>query len=249
MILVFRTVKELESSAAEIIGSASRRAVMERGIFAMALSGGRSPRGVFRLLARPESSRRIPWRETHVFWADERLVPLSSPLSNAGTAGRLLLRHVPVPPANIHRMPSGLEPLRAAAEYEAELRQFFGGRPPRFDLIFLGLGENGHIASLFPRSKALAEMKRWVVPVSRAGEGFHRLTLTAPVISRAREVVFIVFGANKAAALSRTLGGRPKPAAFPAQLIRPAPPGRVVWLADRRAASLLDNCELASGLH
>lgn len=249
MILVFPAVKELENSAAEIFVASARRAVRERGSFAAALSGGSSPRGVFRLLARPGFSRRVPWRKTHVFWVDERLVPLSSPQSNAGLAERLLLRHVPIPPNQVHPVPVGLQPHRAAAEYEAELSRFFGGKAPRFDLIFLGLGENGHTASVFPRSQALAEKKRWVVPLVRRGEGFHRLTMTPPVLSRGRDVVFIVYGPEKAAALSRTLSrSRRQPASFPAQLIRPAPPGRVLWLVDRKAASVLGSCELTSGI-
>lgn len=246
MVLVFPTVKELEESAAEIFVVAARQAVSERGIFTVALSGGRSPRGVFRRLAALKSSRRVPWRKTHIFWADERLVPPWSTFSNAGLAHKLLLRRVPIPQSHIHPMRCSLEPLRAAAEYEASLRRFFRNRPPRFDLIFLGLGENGHTASLFPRSKSLTEKKRWVVPVQRRAESFHRLTLTPPVLSRGREIVFIVYGAGKAEALSGTLSRRRRPASFPAQLIRPAPAGRVLWLVDRKAASLLSNCELAA---
>ncbi len=246
MVLVFPTVKELEESAAEIFVVTARKAVSDHGVFTVALSGGRSPRGVFRRLATPVFSRRVPWPKTYVFWADERLVPPWSPLSNAGLAQKLLLRRVPIPQSHIHPMRCSLKPLRAAAEYEASLRGFFRNRAPRFDLIFLGLGENGHTASLFPRSKSLAEKKRWVVAVRRRAEGFHRLTLTPPVLSRGREIVFVVYGAGKARALSGTLSRRRRPASFPAQLIRPAPSGRVLWLVDKKAASLLSNCELAA---
>jgi 6-phosphogluconolactonase len=246
MILVFRTVEDLSRAAAEIFAAAARQSVKERARFCVALSGGRSPRKVFRLLARPAYSRCVPWRKTHVFWADERLVPYQSPLSNAGLAERLLLRHVPIPQAHIHRMPVDPPPRQAAAEYEAALRRFFLGKAPRFDLVFLGLGENGHTASLFPRTRVLFEKKRWVAPVDRHGEGLRRLTLTAPVLSRGREVVFIVYGAGKAAALSRTVAGPRRPASTPAQLVRPAA-GRLLWLVDRPASALLTDCELARG--
>jgi 6-phosphogluconolactonase len=246
MILVFRSVADLGRWAAEIFVQAARRAVGERGRFSAALSGGRSPRCAYRLLAEPEFSRRIPWERTHIFWADERLVPLSSPLSSARLAEATFLGRVPIPPENIHRMPVDLPPRRAAANYEATLREFFGGQTPGFDLVLLGLGENGHTASLFPHTRALSEKERWVIPVYRRAERLHRLSLSAPVLSGGKEIVFIVFGASKARALSRTLAATPNSAAYPAKLIRPAA-GRLVWLADRRAAALLTKCELAGG--
>lgn len=246
MVLVFRSVEELGRSAAEIFTDAARRAVRERGRFCAALSGGRSPRLVFRRLASPAYSRRIPWEKSHIFWADERLVPPSSSLSNARLAETTLLRHVPIPSSHVHRIPVDRPPRQAAADYEATLRRFFRGKTPRFDLVFLGLGENGHTASLFPLTRALSEKKRWVIPVYRRAERLHRLSLTVPVLSRGREIVFIVFGSGKARALSRALGGPANPESDPAKLIRPAA-GRLVWLVDRRAAALLTKCELAGG--
>jgi 6-phosphogluconolactonase len=247
MILVFRTVEGLSRAAVEIFAAAARRSVKERGCFCVALSGGKSPRRAFRLLALPAFSRRVPWRKTNIFWADERLVPYSSPQSNAGLAERLFLCRVPIPRSNIHRMPVDLPPRLAAAEYEATLRRLLPGKVPRLDLVFLGLGENGHTASLFPRTSALAEKKLWVVPVNRRAERFHRLTLTAPVLSRGREVVFVVYGAGKATALSRTLAGPRRPASVPAQLIQPGG-GRLLWLVDRHASALLTNCDLARAI-
>jgi 6-phosphogluconolactonase len=246
MVLVFRTVEELSRSAAELFVAAARRFVAERGRFCAALSGGRTPRRVFGLLAGADFARRMPWDKTHIFWADERLVPTSSPSSNAGLAERLFLRRVAIPADHIHEMPVDLDPRRAAAEYESTLRRFFGDRGNGLDLVFLGLGEDGHTASLFPRSSALAEKKRWVVSVVRKSEGLHRLTLTAPFLSRSREVVFIAYGREKAAPLARALGADRPPGSLPARLIRPAG-GRVVWLVDKKASALLTSCELTSG--
>ena len=244
MVLIFPTIEELSRAAAEVFITAARRAVAERGRFSVGLSGGRAPRRLFALLASPDYAEVAPWKKTHVFWADERRVPRSSPRSNAGLAERLFLGCVGVPGPQIHEMPVALPPRRAAAAYEADLRELFDNRSRGLDLVFLGLGEDGHTASLFPRSASLLEKRKWVVPVARRSEGFGRLSLTAPFLSRSREVVFLVYGGKKPgpwrARWGTPSGRRP---CRPSSSARPG--GRVQWLVDRKASALLTSCELA----
>jgi 6-phosphogluconolactonase len=165
-------------------------------------------------------------------------------------ARRSLLDHVPVPSGQIHPMICDRSPQEAAVEYEALLHGFFAAARPRFDLVLLGLGDNGHTASLFPGSSVLEEQQRWVAEVHVTEEGLHRLTLTAPAINQAALVVFLVSETGKAPILHKALDEAPDPRSIPARLIRPAD-GRLLWLVDREAASLLQQriaFEAASGL-
>jgi 6-phosphogluconolactonase len=178
----------------------------------------------------------------HVFWGDERHVPPDHPDSNYRMANEVLLSQVPIPPANVHRIKSEHPDARQAADdYEQTLQAFFrlaAGQHPRFDLIFLGLGPEGHTASLFPGTQALHETHRLVVS-TWVGKFFtDRITLTPPVLNNAAGVVFLVSGEDKALALKAVLEGHDEPEQLPAQLIRPAH-GRLLWLVDRAAASLL----------
>ena len=153
-------------------------------------------------------------------------------------ARQALLDHVPIPVEQIHPIPGSQNPSEAAGCYETLLRGFFGGWPPRFDMVFLGLGENGHTASLFPGTPALEERQRWVAEVDVAEQDVFRVTLTAPLLNQAAVVVFLVTGAAKAAVLHEVLDGPHDPSRWPAQLIRPLD-GELRWLVDRTAASLL----------
>jgi 6-phosphogluconolactonase len=236
MIQVHPSVREASVATAEFFVEAARQAVKARSRFCVALSGGNSPRKTYELLAHHPYSRRVPWKETHVFWGDERFVPQKSPLSNAGMALSALLRRVPIPPNQVHPMPVDLPPKQAADKYEKVLRRFFGSRAPRFDLILLGLGENGHTASLFPHSDVLRVKKRWVASVYSPEQKVFRLTLTAPLINQARQVVFLVFGTEKTETVYRVLEGRRRPSEYPAQLIRPKN-GRLFWFLDKNSAA------------
>jgi 6-phosphogluconolactonase len=239
MIHVYPGVKEASVAAAEFFVEAALQAVRARGRFCVALSGGNSPRRTYELLARLPYSPKVPWQETHIFWGDERFVPQDSPLSNAGMALGLLLRRVRIPPSQVHPMPVDLPPRQAADEYEKLLRRFFGRRAPRFDLILLGLGANGHTASLFPHTDVLRIRKRWVEAVYLPEQKMYRLTLTAPLINQARQVLFLVFGKEKTEAVHRVLEGRRRPSEFPAQLIRPKN-GKLFWFLDKNSASLTE---------
>ncbi len=230
------------TAAAEFARTASA-AVRERGRFAVALSGGSTPRRVYALLAEDDSLRsEVPWDRTHVFWGDERPVPPDHPDSNYRMAREALLSRVPVPPGNIHRI-RGEDPVaaRAAGDYARILREFFRlpeGKFPRFDLVLLGLGTDGHTASLFPGTAALREERLLAVPNRVERLGTERITLTFPVLNGAGRVVFLVSGEEKAGAVRAALGDPPPPDPPPARRIRPER-GSLLWLLDRPAARLL----------
>jgi 6-phosphogluconolactonase len=217
------------------------RAVAERGSFSVALSGGSTPRPLFELLASEPYAASAPWGQTHVFWADERRVPPGDPASNYGMAARLLLSHVPVPRAQVHRMDGEDLANSAARAYTDQLERHFdlGSRDwPRFDLILLGLGEDGHTASIFPGTRAVSDQSNRVlvydVPQLRA----ERMTLTLPVINHARHILFLVAGEAKAGVLREVLHGDYRPSTYPAQAVKPVD-GSLAWLVDEAAAARL----------
>jgi 6-phosphogluconolactonase len=241
---VFRTKEELDAFMVGEWAAVCRRAVARRGRFTAALSGGTTPVSFYdRLAAR---DRDLPWERTYIFLADERCVPFDHPDSNFGLIESKLLRYVPIPAGNIHAVQTRLEPSAAAAGYETEMRAFFGledGEFPGFDLILLGLGEDGHTASLFPGDAAVAETRRLAAAVIRAAPGHDRVTLTLPVINRASAVIFLVAGANKAAVLKSVIDA--PEGGVPAALAR-STSGRTLFLVDQEAGSQLSNQERRS---
>ena len=244
-ILISPNAEDLVHTAAHGIVDAARRAVADHGVFSIALSGGSTPRRLYQVLAAPEIARQVPWQHTQIFWGDERHVPPDSDESNYRMAKEALLDHVPVPAQNVHRIPAELaNPDTVAVAYADELRQAFnldGGDPPelpRFDLILLGMGDDGHTASLFPHSPGLHERTRLVVanPVPKLDTT--RITLTLPVINNAARVWFLVVGGSKAEILQRVLEGPPAPEELPSQLINPTD-GELLMLLDGTAAAAL----------
>ncbi len=240
---IFADPAGLMRAAADEIVQAVRRAVDERGRFAWALAGGSTPRDLYRLLARDPYRERLPWNAIHFFWGDERHVPPDHPDSNFRMAREAMLDAVPVPPDNIHRVPAeDPDAQRAAAEYEATLRAFFAlaaGEWPRFDLIQLGLGKDGHTASLFPGGDAVHERERLVVAPWVEAQQTFRITLTPPVLNHARRAMFLVSGDEKAEALHAVLEGPREPERYPAQIVE----GDRLWMVDRSAARLLTAAE------
>jgi 6-phosphogluconolactonase len=232
---VFEDKEDLARAAAEDFVRRAEATVQETGRFTVALAGGSTPKAAYELLAR-EYGEYPFWRATHLFFGDERPVASDHADSNYRMAQEALLDHVPA--GSVHRMRGELPPERAAEAYEAELREFFGGEPV-FDLVLLGIGEDGHTASLFPGTAALEVRDRLVAanPVPKLETT--RITLTVPVLNAARAVVFLVSGAGKAGALRAFLEGEPDPAEYPASLVRPAG-GEPVWMVDQEAASLLE---------
>jgi 6-phosphogluconolactonase len=240
-IRVLTTPQELFASAAEEVVHLANESVANRGRFTIALSGGSTPKALYNLLA-TNARATLPWDRMYFFWSDERHVPPTDPDSNYGMANEAMLSKVPVPPGNIYRMPTEDPDAAAAAEaYETSLRKFFQVKPgefPKFDLILLGLGPDGHTASLFPGTAALQEKARLVVANWVEKLQTHRLTFTRPLINAAREVAFLVNGTDKAAVLCSVLEENVPGEQYPAKLIQPTD-GKLIWFLDRGAASAL----------
>jgi 6-phosphogluconolactonase len=233
---VLDSAADVARATADRFVAAAADAIDERGIFRVALSGGGTPKRVYPLLLEPARRDAVDWSAVEFFWGDERAVPPDHPESNFGVAYGMLIAQLPrARPDRIHRMPAEAEDLDAAAlSYETELRLAFGARgdePPSFDLIWLGMGPDGHTASLFPGSPALEEERRWVVAAFAPSLRAWRMTLTLPVLLAARETVFVVTGADKVAALDAVRAGAPD---LPAARVSG---DNVTWLVDAAAAA------------
>ena len=234
-IIIYHDTAELSRQSAERFSQLVNQSVQVSGRFTVALSGGSTPKHLYSLLASSGYKERISWDNVHLFWGDERCVPSDHPESNFRMAQEALLSKVKIPAENIHRMAGEREPQEAAAEYEKDLQRFFGlesGALPRFDLILLGIGEDGHTASLFPGSDALNATKHLVVAPFVAKLSSYRLTLTLPVLNHAAEVWFLVTGASKADAVERILSGSSD---LPAAKVQPVD-GRLTWFVTRYTA-------------
>ena len=237
MVTVYPDHLSLVDGAAAFIAGLAAESIAARGRFTIALSGGSTPRPVYARLAAADCAERIDWRQVHVFFSDERCVPPDDAASNYRMAREALLDHVPLPPDNVHRMRGEEDPPLAALAYEQDLqRSFRRSAVPAFDLICLGMGDDGHTASLFPGTAALRERERWVVAHYVEAMLAWRLTFTAALINAARHVVFLVEGAGKSETLWRVLAGPYQPNVLPAQLIQPIS-GQVHWLVDAAAAA------------
>lgn len=239
-IILVEDAAELALQGAEIFREEACYYTELQGEFICALSGGNTPRGMHRRLAGEPYRSVCPWEMTHLFWVDERCLPTGDPRSNFGAARKDLIDRVPLPGANVHPMPTHAAPPAAAAWYEGKLMQFFRKVPPRepiFDLVFLGIGSDGHTASLFPQAIPAAASYKWVVDVKGGEPDVFRLTLCPWVLNRSRHVCFLVSGSLKAAVAKRVLEDSEE--ALPAAQIQPAG-GRLTWILDRPAAEKLD---------
>jgi 6-phosphogluconolactonase len=225
----------LARAAAHEVVAAAVASIAERDRFTVALAGGSTPRSAYRLLATPPYSNHVAWGKVHLFWSDERAVPPTDPASNYGMARDALVAHVPIPPAQIHRIEGELSPETAATRYEAVLRRELGPSP-ELDLVLLGLGEDGHTASIFPGQPVVRETVRLVASVVGPKPPPERITFTPVPINAARRVVMLASGAGKAAILARVLEGPLVPDQLPAQIVKPSR-GTVHWLVDRPAAA------------
>ena len=236
---VFKDLQELSRAAANLFVEQCRNSIVERSRFLVALNGGGTPARLFQLLA-TEFHDEVAWEDVHVFWGDERCVPPEDPGSSYGQARQILLSRVRTLESNIHRVLGELGPVDAARDYAATLRAFASPLLgwPRFDLVYLGMGEDGHTASLFPGS--LTNVTEPVIPVTAHYQDrpANRVTLTPRVLNSARLVVFMVAGETKAETLAQVLGGRYNPEQYPAQRIQPED-GRLIWLVDEAAAAHL----------
>ena len=239
---VYPNPVEVARGAARLFVEYAWQSIAKDGQFMVALSGGNTPRAMFQLLASDEFRGQVDWAKVHVFWGDERAVPPSNAESNYGMARRELLIRVPIPEGNVHRMEAEKPGIgRAAHEYEELLRKYLELDDrgfPRFHLIFLGLGKDGHTASLFPGSRGPRQTSRWVSTPLVTKLNMRRMTLTLPVLDAALRVVFLVVGSEKAEILRVVLEENPDPP-YPAQLVQPRNPGVKLFLVDKSAAAML----------
>lgn len=240
---VYSDHRALFQAAAEHFSEIANSAVAAHGIFFVALAGGNTPRELYLLLAQPAWRSRVPWEKAHIFFGDERCVPPEHPDSNYRMAREVLLEALSLPEQNIHRMAGEQEPHAAALAYQQEIRRVFsiaGDKLPRFDLILLGLGSDGHTASLFPGTAALHEKEKLVVANYVDKLNSFRLTLTLPVLNNAQHIMFLAVGDNKANILHEIFEMPDRPIKYPAELVRPTN-GTVIWLLDRAAANKLQS--------
>lgn len=233
--------QEWIASSAEFIAAAAQQALSERGRFVLALSGGSTPRPVYQSLPETWQRHKLSWHQVLILWSDERCVALDHPRSNYRMAHEAMLERIDIPPENIHPMRCSGDPAAAAQAYEAELRVVYPHLDwPNIDLLLLGLGTDGHTASLFPHSSALEQRERWVVSNEPAQVELPRLTLTIPAINAARRIAFLVAGADKAGIIHKILGRDGEKSGFPAEAINPSD-GELHWLLDRAAAGELND--------
>ena len=235
---VFPAFASLTSTAVEAFIGLAHQSMAERGRFSLALSGGGTPEPLYRALADPAYRTRIIWEQIHLFWGDERPVPPNDPESNYRMAQDALISRVPIPADNVHRVPAELDVRIAAFSYEEILRDFFEGAWPRFDLVLLGMGTDGHTASLFPQSAGLNEEQRWFIANFAPKRETWRLTLTRHAINAARNIWVLVQGESKADKLAEVLTGQRDPWINPIQWIDPGD-GALVWWVDGAAARRL----------
>jgi 6-phosphogluconolactonase len=235
MIQIYNTTEEINTAAADLFTAAAQDAIAKRGKFTAVLTGGSSPVGIYKLLASDAYKNKIDWSKVYIFWGDERWVSLNDDLSNAKMSYAALLSHVPIPSENIFEMyKDGVTPEDYAVTYEQSIRKILG-EEGKFDFIFLGMGDDGHTASLFPREAVLNEQNKWVDAYFLAPQNMYRITLTAPLINKAEKIIVVTFGEKKAHALKEVTKGEYNPSLYPTQLIKPVS-GELVFLVDKSAA-------------
>ncbi|OGO69967.1 MAG: 6-phosphogluconolactonase [Chloroflexi bacterium RBG_19FT_COMBO_62_14] len=236
MVEIFDDLEALSHAAAALFVTEAKRAVEVSGRFTVVLAGGSTPRRTYELLAEPPLREQVEWASVHIYWGDERCVPPDDPHSNEHMARQALLDRVPIPSDHIHPFSCHSDAAKAATDYEDALREAFTGGTPRFDLIYLGLGEDGHTASLIPGDPALDEHERWTAAVESKDPG--RVTLTYAVLNQGSIVAFLVSGANKGDALRQVLDDSNPTNSLPAARVRPVN-GILRYLVDTSAASKL----------
>lgn len=238
-IIVTDDPTQLARTGAGIFMTTAKDCVDQNNFFSVAISGGSTPRGMHRMLTEEPYCSGIPWDKIHIFWVDERCVPMDDPANNYGMARRDFLDRIPIPLEQIHLMPGEIAPEEGARKYQEKMEVILQIREedfPVFDLIFLGMGKDGHTASLFPGKSSVLASERWVVVVKGGSPDVYRLTLTYDVLNRAKRICFLVSGKEKALIVRTVLEN--KDARLPAQKIQPVQ-GKLTWLLDKDAASLL----------
>lgn len=232
-------IDELSNTAARWITDYIREVLEKRNRFTIALSGGSTPKKLFRLLADESYKNKVNWRQLHVFWGDERNVPVTDERNNAKMAFDELLNHLPIPAGQIHPVATDMEPVAAALSYQQLLHSYFDKQLYTFDLVLLGLGDNVHTLSLFPGyDDIIFEKEEWVKSFWLEEQDMYRITLTAPVVNSAARVAFLVSGADKAEAVQHAIADKYDPSIYPAHIIKPHN-DELYWFVDKPAAANL----------
>lgn len=240
MLKILPSTEEIFKEAAKLFVTAANEAIDQKGYFTVALTGGTSPEGLYRLLSEDPYKSQIDWSKVLVFWGDERWVPLDNELSNARMSQESLLKNVPVLPSHVFPMfEEGVEPEDFAVSYNALLKEKVG-ESGAMDLILLGMGGDGHTASLFPGTAVLDEKEKWVAAYYLKAQQMYRVTLTAPFLNKAKKIIVLTFGDAKAEALKEVLKGEYNPSVYPSQLLNPAE-GELLFLVDEKAAKYLND--------
>lgn len=236
---IAQNTQELSENLAAWISNYIQEVLQDQPIFTLVLSGGNTPKQLFTLLAKEPYKIMIPWERIHFFWGDERAVPFEDERNNAKMAYSTLLNVVGIPEKNIHVMRTDISPEQSAAEYEKILREYFKEGETTFDLVLLGMGDDGHTLSLFPGTPVVHEEKAWVTSFFLQAQDMYRITLTAPVVNQAACVIFMATGTGKSLTLKSVIEGTFNPDKFPSQLIRPEK-GELHWFVDEAAAGALE---------
>ena len=230
--------QDLSAAAAKFITDLAIKSISSTGRFVIALSGGKTPSILYNLLAHPPYVDELPWKNIFVFWSDERCVPADDESNNSNLARKMLLNHVPIPTENIFPVQVQMIPPKAAIQYEQMMKAFFKEEHPSFDLILLGMGEDGHTASLFPGTEKLWESTEQLVKeIEVPGQQIRRITFTPTLINNAKNVMFLVTGKNKARILNDVLSNKSKTKRYPVQHIKPT--GKTYWYIDEEAGAIL----------
>ena len=235
---VYKDAQELSQAAAKWIAGLIAETLKVQDRFTIALSGGSTPKLLHKILAAPPCKDQIDWSKMHIFWGDERAVPFEDDRNNAKMAYDTLLNFVPVPPSQIHVMRTDIGPEESAAEYEKILHQYFDKTPNTFDLVLLGMGDDGHTLSLFPGTAIVHEEKAWAKAFFLPAQDMYRITLTKTIVNRAAHIAFLTTGTGKAHALKEVLKGAYNPDLYPSQEIKPVN-GELHWFVDEAAAASL----------
>ena len=235
-VICWKDPESLSLTAAHFFVTECHRSIALHGRFIVALSGGNTPKRLYQLLATPEFSKNIPWKKVFLFWSDERFLPHTDPESNYRMVKENLLDHISIPKKNIYPTPVKSSPRLCAAKYEASIKKIFPGKAPAFDWVLLGVGEDGHTASLFPATNILKKKKRLVKEVWVESKQTWRISFTLPLINKAVQIIFLVVGKEKAAVVATALANKKTKHSLPIQLVQPDK-GIIYWLLDDAAAS------------
>ncbi len=237
-VYTFKDPDAVSLALADYIANAIKERLSTSDRFTWVLTGGNSPKQLYEILSSEKYKDRIAWEKMHIFWGDERAVPFNDERNNARMTFQHLLDKVPVPRQQIHIMNTDLPPAESAAAYEKILRGYFPETGPSFDLVLSGMGDDGHTLSLFPHMPVIHEQKAWVSSFYLEAQKMYRITLTAPIVNRARKIAFLTFGSNKASALKEVVKGKRNIDKYPSQIIEPID-GELHWFVDKAAAGKL----------